>query len=167
MPLAVTLLEAEEWKWDIFTYPARPISQRPDPERSPQGSSDVRRGAHRLAVDLCRPACPYERSALAILPLALIGFERVLLLPYWVVDTSAYAYFPGMVTTFVLLRPASFALVRRAWRDGLVSRRYLVTLAAILLLDIGNWVIRLEAALTEKMLAIDRFGTALDHLVGR
>ena len=63
--------------------------------------------------------------------------------------------------------PASLLLARRAWRDGLVSPAYVVTLVVIVLLDFGWWVIRFEASVTDKIVATERVGAALARLVGQ
>lgn len=105
------------------------------------------------------------RAAFAILPLAAIGLLEALLHAYWTVHCRGYA--PGAVMALTVFGPASLLVIRRAWRDGLVSPAYVVTLVVIVLLDFGWWVISFEASVTDKMVATERFGAALARLVGQ
>jgi hypothetical protein len=105
------------------------------------------------------------RAAFAILPLAAIGLLEALLHAYWTAHSRGYV--PGTVMALTAFGPASLLLARRAWRDGLVSPAYVVTLVMIVLLDLGWWVVRFEGSVTEKFVATERVGAALARLVGQ
>jgi hypothetical protein len=165
MPLALTLQEAEEWKWDIIGYCHAQFGVPRPSVAHPGVVMFVAVLIGWLWTYAAMRARTAARAAFAILPFALIGFERWPLNVYWAARTPAYI--PGMMTSLILLGPASLLLVRRAWRDGLVSHRYVATLAVIALLNFGNWVIRPEASLTQKMVGIERIDRALTHLVGQ
>ena len=164
LPLAFTLMEVEQW--NIVAYCQ---AQFPGVPAASAGHARVTIFMVVLIGWLWTRAAmrarSAERAAFAILPFAAIGLDEALLHAYAAARTCAYV--PGIVMALIVLGPASLLLARRAWRDGLVSHAYVVTLAAIVLLDFGNGVIRPEVYLTHKMVALERIGTALGHLVGQ
>jgi hypothetical protein len=105
-----------------------------------------------------------QGAAFALLPFAAALFLEALQHAYAVARVRDYV--PGMVMSLTVLGPASLLLARRAWHDGLVSRSYVISLAAIVLLAFGVWAMRPEVNLTNKMVVADRMGAALAHLVG-
>jgi CDP-diglyceride synthetase len=104
------------------------------------------------------------RLIVAVLPFAAALFLEALQHAYGVARFRGYH--PGTVISLTVLGPASLLLARRAWGDGLVSRSYVVSLAAIVLLAFGVWAMRFEVNVTNKMVVADRTGSALAHLVG-
>ena len=163
LPLTFTLLEAEQW--NIVAYyqthfpggPAVSVAHA----RVTQFVAVLIGWLWTRAAMRARSA---PRAAFAILPFAAIGLLEALLHAYG----AAYfrGYFPGMVVALTVFGPASLLLARRARRDGLVSRAYVVALAVIVLLDFGAWAIRWEGSVTDKMVATERIGAALARLVG-
>jgi Protein of unknown function with HXXEE motif len=163
MALAFSLLEVEQWNLlgylQVYFPGAPPVSS--SHMRATQGAGVLVAWLWTLAALRARSA---QRAAFVVLPLAAIMLMEPLLHVYFAVRFGAYM--PGLVMSLIALAPASLALVRRAWRDRLVSRSYILSLALIVLLDFAWWASRPEASLTTKLVATERMGAALARLVG-
>jgi hypothetical protein len=164
LPLAFTLMEAEQWNIVAYCqakFPGVPAASA----AHARVTMLVVVVAGWLWTYAAMRASSAVRAAYMILPFAAIGFDEMLLHAYGTGHIGSY--YPGMVMALTVFGPASLLLARRALRDGLASHAYVITLAVIVLLDFGTWVIRPEVYLTNKMMTLDRIGSALGRLVGQ
>ena len=164
LPLAFFLQEAEQW--NVVAYYQSHLLGGPE-----LIAVHVRVTMFVAALIVClwtraaMRARSAPRAAFAILPLAAIGWLEALLHAYGAAHFRGYV--PGTVMALTVFGPAGVLLARRAWRDGLVSPAYVITLVVIVLLDFVWWVMRFEASASEKIVAAERVGAALARLVGQ
>ncbi len=165
LPLAFTLVEVEQWNIVAFLQARFP------------GVAAVNAAHFRVTMFVgvligwlwtraAMRARSARRAAFGILPFAAIGVLEALLHAFGTVYFRAYV--PGTVMALTVFAPASLLLARHAWRDGLVPRAYIVTLAVFVLLDFGAHImVDHDVDVAYKLGAGERFGAALARLVGQ